>query len=101
MENSISLPQIHTITATKTELKEGESCKITVNASDPYNEPLEYDSRFRLVHVSGDTENVFLFQASRDYVPEPFWDPHILKFIVINESNVFSETAEFKITIIQ
>lgn len=100
LENSISLPKIHLITATKTELKEGETCKITVNASDPHNEPLDYIVIFGL-GLAGDLKNVFLFQAFRDNVPEPFWGSHILKFTVINESNVVSETAELKITISQ
>jgi len=101
LENSISLPKIHSITATKTVLKEGNTCKITVNAYDPYNEPLEYVFNFGLFHVESDPENIFTFEASRDYVPEPFFGPHILKFIVMNESNAVSETAEFTITIVQ
>lgn len=100
IKNSISLPKIRSITATKTELKEGESCKITVKASDPYRKSLDYVAN-GLSPASGKSKNVFLFQASRDYVSEPFFGSHIYKFIVINESNVVSEPAEFKITITQ
>ncbi|MDZ7263000.1 MAG: hypothetical protein ONB16_00355 [candidate division KSB1 bacterium] len=98
---SLSLPVIKSITASKKELKEGETTKITIQASDPYNEPLEYVFNFGLYHVESDPKNVFTFEASRDYVPAPFFGSHILKFIVVNESNVVSEVAEFEITIFQ
>jgi len=96
---SISLPEIKSITTPKAELGEEESTKVTVNAFDPKNEQLEYVCHPGLIHGDNDPENVFTFIASRDYIPEPFWGKHILKFIVVNESNVISEEAESEIII--
>lgn len=99
--NSISLPIIHSVSASKTNVREGESTKITINASDPSAEPLEHVSHPGLIHFDSDPPNVFTFIASRDYVPAPFWGSHIFNFIVFNESNVSSEIAELEIEISQ
>lgn len=95
---SLELPQILSVTTTKSILHEGESAQITVTASDPNNEPLEYV--FDAGLFRGDNpENVFTMIASRNYVSEPFIGSHIYKFIVYNESNVISEEAELEIMI--
>ena len=98
--NSILLPEIHSITALKTELQEGENTKVTIHASDPYNESLEYVV-VGLTHVEIDPENVFTLTATRSHVPSPFFGPHSYNFIAVNESNVVSEVVEFEIKIIQ
>jgi hypothetical protein len=98
LENTILLPIIDSITASKKVLKEGEISKISVHASDPNNEALEYDA-IGLSHSESDPENVFTLVASSDYVQSPFLGSHFYKFVVINESNVVSEVAEFEIEI--
>ena len=100
IENSISLPKINSITVGKSNFKEGESTKITVNAIDPGNEALEYIFQ-GLFHNDYDPENVFTFTASRDYVGEPFFGSHTIEFYVINESNVLSRSAEITIKILK
>jgi hypothetical protein len=98
--NTILLPVIDSITATKTVLKEGESAKITVHASDPNNEQLEYDA-IGLGSYEPDPSNVFTLNATHDNVGVPFFGSHKYKFVVINESNVVSEVADFEIMISQ
>ena len=98
LENKILLPVIDSITASKTELKEGDTTKITIHASDPNNESLEYDA-IGIGHYEPDPENVFTLISSPSNVPDPFWGSHVYEFIVINESNVVSEIAEFEIII--
>lgn len=98
LENTIFLPVIDSITASKTVLKYGESSKLTVYASDPNNELLEYDV-IGLSNYERDPENVFTEVATHDYVGEPFFGSHIYEFVVINESNVVSEIVEFELII--
>ena len=100
LENTILLPVIYSITATKAVLKEGESAKITVHAADPNNEPLKYDA-IGIGHYEPDPENVFTVIARRGSIGEPFFGSHIYEFFVINEINIVSEIAEFEIIVTQ
>jgi len=78
---------------------EGESAKITVNATDPEGEPLEYVSLSGAGKSEEDGENVFIFRATRDCVHEPFFGSHEIEFVVINESNVLSRVSRININI--
>ena len=98
--NSISLPIIQSISASKTELREGDTAKITINASDPNNEPLEYVC-IGLAQPDSNPINVFTIEASRGNIADPFWGSHTYKFQVINGSNILSESAEITINISQ
>lgn len=100
LKNSISSPIINSMCISKTALKEGETAKITINATDPEGEPLEYMfHNIGLARFEGDPENVFTLTASRDYISEPFFGSHNIKFVVINKSNVVSSTTEITVNI--
>src|SRR4030042_325316 len=79
LENTISLPVIFSITATKTILNEGEMSKITVHASDPNNESMEYQG-IGIGHYDPDPENMFTVIAHPDNIGEPFFGPHKYNF---------------------
>jgi hypothetical protein len=98
LENTILLPVIDSITTSRKVLKEGETAKIIVYATDPNNEPLEY-SNPGLVCSKSDPANVFTVIASTSYISAPFLGSHIYTFFVINESNSVSEGVEFEIQI--
>jgi len=63
--NSILLPKIDSISVTNTILVEGETSQISVYASDPNNESLEYQC---LTLNKSDLPNIFTFSASKDNV---------------------------------
>lgn len=98
LEKSIALPVIDSIAASQTVLRYGESSRITVYASDPNNERLEYIV-VGLRNSDLDPENVFTEEATHDYVGEPFFGSHIYEFVVVNESNVVSEIVELELII--
>jgi hypothetical protein len=100
LDKTIQLPVIDSITASKTVLKEGDIAKITVHASDPNNEILEYDA-IGVGNYEPDPENVFTEIITRDYVGEPFYGSHVYDFVVINESNVVSEVANIELLIVE
>ncbi len=100
IDEAISVPKIESVSLAKSNLKEGDSIRIAIKATDPSNEPLEYQTQPGLIKFQGDPENVFTFVASRDQVDEPFLGSHKLKFVVINKSNVVSAVAERIVTII-
>lgn len=96
---SISVPKIVSVALAKSSLKEGDSTKVTIVATDPDDELLEYQTQPGLVKLPTDPENVFTFVAARDQISEPFLGSHHIKCVVINKSNVVSKPAEIKITI--
>jgi hypothetical protein len=100
LDVEILLPSIDSIRATKTVLIDGESSIVTVYASDPHNKSLEYEV-IGMTNRESDPENVFIERATRDFIGEPFYGTHKYEFIVMNESNVYSEIAEFELTIIE
>jgi len=100
LKNTILLPEIFSITASKTVMKEGETSKITLHASDPDNESLEYYG-YGIGHYEPDPENIFTLNAMSDFIGDPFYGSHVYWFMVINKSNVLSEIAEFEIIISQ
>ncbi len=94
--NKIMIPVIDSIKATKPVMNYGETTLITVYASDPANQELQYNS----IGLSNSKyQNVFVEVATPSYVPEPFFGSHIYEFTVINESNAISEVAEFELII--
>ncbi|MBN1416880.1 MAG: hypothetical protein JW973_17415 [Bacteroidales bacterium] len=97
-DQSIRLPVIDSVTATKTLMKAGETSKITLHASDPRNEPLAYVG-IGIGHYEPDPENVFTVIAHTDFIGKPFFGAHVYQFLVINAINIVSETEEFEITI--
>ena len=100
ISNSISPPVINSVTALKIELSEDESTKLTVNATDPDGEPLEYISHMGASNNGIDPENVLTIIASRHIFNEqPFFGPHTIEFYVINESNFVSLVYKFTINI--
>lgn len=96
---SISVPNIVSVGLAKSSLREGDSTKVTIVATDPNDEPLEYQTQPGLVKLPIDPDNVFTFVATRDQVSEPFLGSHQVKCVAINKSNVVSRLAEIKITI--
>jgi len=100
IKESISVPKVISIASAKSSLKEGESTKITIHATDPNNEPLEYQTQPGLAKLETDPENVFTYVASRDHVPEPFFGSHDIKIVVINKSNIVSDIFIITINII-
>ena len=100
ISNSISAPVINSVTALKIELSEDESTKLTVNATDPDGEQLEYISHMGASNNGVDPENVLTIIASRHIFDEqPFFGPHTIEFYVINESNFVSLVYKFTINI--
>jgi hypothetical protein len=99
IKDSISPPVINAISVSKRELKEGEAAKITISATDPEGEPLEYQSYPGLFRANGDPENVFTLIASPDYIPAPFFGSHAIKVVAINENNAVSRILETDIHI--
>ena len=99
IEESLSVPKVNSVSLTKSSVKDGDSTKITIHATDTNNELLEYQAQPGLIRFQSDPENVFTFVASRDQVSEPFFGSHKIKFVVINESNVVSGIAEITVNI--
>lgn len=99
IEETLSAPKINSVSLTKSRVMEGDSTKITIHATDPNNESLEYQAQPGLIRFQSDPENVFTFVASRDQVSEPFFGSHNIKFVVINNSNVVSGIAEVTVNI--
>ncbi len=99
LNNNISLPIINSISIEKSNIQVGESTKITIHAIDPNNEVLEYLFLPGLIKDQNDPDNVYTFIASPDYVPSPLVGEHIIKVMVINESNVVSEIKQIVINI--
>lgn len=99
IEESLSVPKVISVSLAKSSLKDGDSTKITIHATDPNNESLEYQTQPGLIKFQSDPENVFTFVASRDQVSEPFFGSHKIKFVVINKSNVVSSTTEITVNI--
>jgi hypothetical protein len=100
MNSMLMLPVIDSITTTKESLNEGEMTKIAIYASDPDNEPLDFNV-LGLGSYEPDPANVFTLYANRNYVGEPFFGVHTYQFVVINQNNVVSEISEFEIIINQ
>jgi hypothetical protein len=97
LENAIQIPKINSVSIGKSNLREGESTKITINATDFNLESLEYVFFPGLIKEANDPENVFTLIASKEKFPGQFLGSHAINIVLINKSNVVSpvKTIEF------
>lgn len=97
---SINTPEIKSIIMEKHTVEINENLKIVIDAADPNHESLEYQFSPGLLQFSSDAENVYTYRASRNYIKDPD-GTHVVRLVVINESNVVSPISETRISYIE
>ncbi|MEN8158105.1 MAG: hypothetical protein ABFS10_14225 [Bacteroidota bacterium] len=100
LAHELQLPVIDSITATKSVLREGESTTVTVYASDPGNQSIEYDV-IGMTKLDTEEGNSFREHATVDFMGANLTGTHSYNFLVMNEANVYSEMATFQLTVLE
>ena len=92
----IQFPVINSISKDKSIVQLNEKIKLSVDAFDPNNEPLEYQSLPGLRRSRKDPENIFTFEVSANRFPDST-KTCTVKMVVINKSNLVSPMFEVDI----